>query len=831
MNALLTRLFVDDLPFLGQAPFGTDELPGIPATLASRPASRRATPALPPGLPIPPGFQAPIASAPAPPIADTKEVEKAQAGTNEQADGPTEVINPSSTLQIKQDEDATARSSAAPSTETPSAIKDILQEAPKAAPVISPAKKHKTSKASSKADPDITSTQKASVEAVVEAKHTPPIEAVPAKETARPAVETASLEKDEVVQDSPKRPHPGKLVIPKSVLSESKSSAVESSPLLSKAAESLTRTSRAPSLSSASVAASVNSRPATPAATANTLNSPLPRTKQPRTLRITSVATPAVEKPEPASLPAVEPTPVATKSSVATAASKIISRRPSITSTAQPGTPISERVDAFSVASASVSRASSPPAIATNKRAERKKAKKQAVQALESNVSSVEPSKAVEEVGPIVARQKKTKKPSAAPAVKPASTPSTEAKSNAQPVEVEQAAAGAVQEPEKIAPSPVRSKKAEKPKKAASPAPEPVSMPSPSPDKTSTAAAILAALESTEQLAIHTLNLLKPLASSKTAHWLLEGNNSNNTISSADLHNHLQQLTFEITRMEDELLKQGKAIRKDSGDSRISGRNLVTSKGDRYACLSKEEEDRVLELEKFISQATGLTAWGGASSSSSSHSKKSGNDRGGIVSRQTVRVEGDILEAARQGLALARTHANASGIGGGGRGADGKDSAGSSSYIDDSLRYVNAFVPPEVSDALLATTDSNGNAVAGLSLPTATTTDPQQYASETFDASAVSRSLAGLAAATQSATEALENQLGYQLGQIGLLDSVLGGVGGVSGIGLGGVGPGGRLAVKEIEKRLGEKRKETEGWEKKINALIKKNRKAVFGGN
>jgi hypothetical protein len=43
-------------------------------------------------------------------------------------------------------------------------------------------------------------------------------------------------------------------------------------------------------------------------------------------------------------------------------------------------------------------------------------------------------------------------------------------------------------------------------------------------------------------------------------------------------------------------------------------------------------------------------------------------------------------------------------------------------------------------------------------------------------------------------------------------------------------GKEGKMGVKEVEALLSEAKKAAEGWEKKLNAMVKRNRKMVYGG-
>ena len=128
-----------------------------------------------------------------------------------------------------------------------------------------------------------------------------------------------------------------------------------------------------------------------------------------------------------------------------------------------------------------------------------------------------------------------------------------------------------------------------------------------------TAAAILQALESTHQLALNTLTLLKPLTNSQSELKKL----GMDPFTSADLANHIEQLRYELGKADESLLRQGDAVRRDlsgsavAGKDRVSGRVMVTPGGRRLSCLTQEEEERYLELERRRFTERGIGRWSG----------------------------------------------------------------------------------------------------------------------------------------------------------------------------------------------------------------------------
>ncbi|KIW04239.1 uncharacterized protein PV09_04545 [Verruconis gallopava] len=420
-----------------------------------------------------------------------------------------------------------------------------------------------------------------------------------------------------------KRPHPGKLNIETSTVSAKEKDVDSPMPSASSKPDIVGRLSRAPSVS----ATSLGSRPGTPQLGSTVATgSPLKRTVQPRTIRITD--TPKVETTPvlaPATTTTTATAAVSTPPSVAaaqTVPSKVVSRRTSIASLNAPGTPFTERTDTMSVTSTSASRANSPPPVLTKAKSKKKeKAKKEKALQVEALIASKEGP--AEEVAPIMARKTKSKKSKAAregptPVTKPTPPPAiAEEKTESTPVAKSSPQATTSVEATKTETD--EKGKAENHENSTKHKSPPSSQDSNAHDQKTTessspltAAAILQALESTRQLALSTLNMLKPLSSQSELKRL-----GIDPFTSADLQNHIEQLRFELTKADEQLLKQGQAVRKDlsehiSKNGRLSGRCLVTPAGTRLSCLTKEEEDRYLELEKRVIAEKGISRWGGA---------------------------------------------------------------------------------------------------------------------------------------------------------------------------------------------------------------------------
>lgn len=649
-----------------------------------------------------------------------------------------------------------------------------------------------------------------------------------------------------------KRPHPGKLDISKAGPSQDKDGPSSATSSVPAKPESLAR-KRAPSLTS-----SASSRPGTPAGIAT--GSPMRRTAtQPRTLRITG--TPSTETPPPIPSAGATSSSTPTVQSVTPAVasgSKVSSRRPSVTSLNAPGTPVSEPVDSISIASASASRASSPPPVTTNKKAEKKSRKKQKQTQLETETIAVKES--VEEHAPIMSRKKKTKKPGDGPATKRTVTSSSTP-------QISQPASPKTEDKQKV-PEVANSEESEEktvPVKEPTGTHEPLLPPEPEQaqpepaatlgaerekEKPVTAVTIIQALEATQQLALSTLSLLKPLAETKGRNWLVDQSSSassssgtsggNPSFTAADLHNHLDQLAFEISRAEAELLKRGEVVKRDTGDGRVSGRNLVTSEGLRFSCLSREEEERVIELTKAIAGSKGVRRW------RPSRGMKT-------VAMTKVKVEGEATPTMSTGIREEK-------------GERAMAERKRAREKDDIAAYSNTFIPPS-SDFLLPNTSTGllkSGAPSSSPLPAAgqassssagntsgrsvMTTEAYQRAEAVLENVTRQIEMGVRAAQGRDPNEAIgelaskvnagiERAIGLygglHSGPGGILEGLRGATNGGASVTAGGEvvpGRGEKMSIKEAEQMLVEARKAAEVWERKVNAVVKRNRKMVFGG-
>lgn len=330
--------------------------------------------------------------------------------------------------------------------------------------------------------------------------------------------------------------------------------------------------------------------PASPAAAAT--GSPIKRSVGPRTLRV--VPTPKTEVPPPLSAASAPSLPQTST------VDKLRSRQASIASVNFPGTPMSEMIsDTASVTSASVSRASSPPPINSKVGTApvRQKTKSQAKKDRQERKKQIEEEMAVEEIksdvevmqAPIIGRKKKAKKPSTINKPAPLATKSQPA--SPKPATVEDDHSDAPIAAPIVAPKMTRSAKS-----SATATPDPEHVPEAKEKREHTAQSIMADLQKTGELLASTLEFFKPLSSSLT--HVSRTTPASNMPGPPDLKIHFSEADLEA-------LAKKKPVRLNGYDDRPDSRTLITPNGKFFWGLSEELEEKALQLEKQIEELKG----------------------------------------------------------------------------------------------------------------------------------------------------------------------------------------------------------------------------------
>jgi hypothetical protein len=337
-------------------------------------------------------------------------------------------------------------------------------------------------------------------------------------------------------------------------------------------------------------ATAASSVPPSPAAAVT--GSPIKRTAPPRTLRV--IATPKTEVPPPlsaASGPSLPQIPTV---------DKLRSRQASIASVNLPGTPASDLIsDTASITSTSFSRANSPPPIAgkVGTAPVRKKTKSQAKKDRQERKKQIDEEETiildnksdVEVVqAPIIGRKKKAKKPVTV-------HKSIAAVFRSQPSSPNPAT---VEEEHSDAPAPTAaSRRVSSAKVSTRATPEPEPEPEPPKDKREhTAQSIMADLQRTGELLASTLEFFKPLSSSLT--HASRTTQSGNLSAPPDLKLHFSEADLDA-------LAKKKPLRLDSHDGKPDSRTLITPNGKFFWGLSEELEAKALELERHIEELKG----------------------------------------------------------------------------------------------------------------------------------------------------------------------------------------------------------------------------------
>ena len=303
--------------------------------------------------------------------------------------------------------------------------------------------------------------------------------------------------------------------------------------------------------------------------------SPFKRQMQPKTLRVLP--------PSKAENLADSSLSLSSSDSAQVASGKATSRQGSIASVNPPGTPFGDlNSDQNSATSTSVSRPNSPQQnskqaqIPTRTNGNRNKAKqeKNAQPLADDHANATDRAKlATEEPAPvpIVGRKKKSKK---AGAVTPTQLPNTAMSKLELKMQDKEYGDEAANEPEKSASQPDAS---EDTPTDASPQKPP-----------QTAASVISSLQATGSILISALEFFKPAS----------GLNYRHALAQADLHNRDRKIQLsdeDITR-----LNNHETVRLNGNDERNSSRALISPSGACLRGLSKEQEDKFLDLESRI---------------------------------------------------------------------------------------------------------------------------------------------------------------------------------------------------------------------------------------
>jgi CCR4-NOT transcription complex subunit 4 len=358
-------------------------------------------------------------------------------------------------------------------------------------------------------------------------------------------------------------------------------------------------------------ASSVASRPPTPVVGSD---SPIRRSAPPKAIKIAGIA----KSETPAS--------IASAAAAATTGSKVSSRRPSLTSTAQPGTPLSERIDLSSIPSGTASRADSPLPIVSKKRAD-KKAKKPQRKEVEEEVVRAFSEKPLEVHAPVLGRKKKTRKLGQVNTTKTASsTPATSSRPTSRPAtplplespdasrkgfEAEVPTGDEVP----VRPSPKVPQQQSSPKKA----------------KRVDKAANPSLASFLDEIAIQSMT--KAVSNNSHLRNLNETRPFSTNMDWANFHSHREKNIYKngwpLNEKQVATLAAGNAVRVSDDTGRLSSRYLETSGGMKLLHLTTDEEDRVLELEKRLMQVSGQISWSTGRETDGTKpkgSKKAGSD-------------------------------------------------------------------------------------------------------------------------------------------------------------------------------------------------------------
>lgn len=348
-----------------------------------------------------------------------------------------------------------------------------------------------------------------------------------------------------------------------------------------------------------------SSVPASPAVVA--APSPIKHAAAPRTLRL--VSTPKVETPPAVAAP---PPPLPQIPTV----DKLRSRQASIASLNQPGTPASELIsDTASMTSGMISRASSPPPTSTIvgsapvRKVTKAQAKKnrQERKRQEEEKEKVEAGSDVEVVqAPIIGRKKKAKKPNTTP--KPVAAMASamkEAAAKSQPASPKSATV----EDEPLETPSVASVKVQSARNSVSVTPEPEIQPEEVKERNEPSAqSVLNDLQKTGDLLVSALEFFKPLSSTHASRT----SSSGHATMPPDLKIHFSEADLDA-------LAKKMPVHINGQDGKPDSRTLITPNGTFLWGLTAELEERALHLESEIEKLTGYLRFHPTSKSASNH--------------------------------------------------------------------------------------------------------------------------------------------------------------------------------------------------------------------
>ncbi|KAL9094946.1 MAG: hypothetical protein Q9165_002896 [Trypethelium subeluteriae] len=712
--------------------------------------SRRSTPALPPGLPIPASLasdlqrssspaQRPLqAITPAVPILSsqssrTNAPSRAMVTDNEKAREPSIDAEESNDASIKSMPKVTkSQTHAHPTREQAKQRESRKDDTQKSTPG------HSTSASVEVTESTIQKPMKVELEDASAAKDGP---------KHKPGERKLSMPKDIPSKlagpgTPPKEPlnrrqPPGKLDIPPISQSYESTTAPHST---STNVETPERASHTASATSASA-----SHPGTPAATTD---SPLKKATIPRTLRVLS--TPKAETPPSASTTA-HGLPIG----------KAPSRQPSVVSMNRSNTPASEIIsEPNSTTSASMSRANSPPPAAafkvgsapvrTKTKSQLKKERQERAKTQEQETKAVEgtqtPAAEEQVAAPLTGRKKKTKKEkqSRTTAAKPTSTPSRPPS----PLSEEKSNAGnAVGFQGQIQTTEQEDTSLQATDEAAGTTTEPIFAPS---KREVTPASIFADLQASGSTVRSLLDHFKPISS-----------NIRNDITAADIA--IRERPVSLSETHRAALTAKEPLRLGGEDGRLWSRTLVTPSQNILRCLSREEEDRYLDLEMRVRAGSTPIKF---------VPQRKGNAN---METQLPSVTDFLVDHARE------APLNPS--------IEGRDGS-----TDDAMMYLNQMVPPMLPAAGATGTD---NADYRPSYSSITNTSGGSL--PRLDFAGVPDPLSGVPANAPIAVDA-------SVGRTAQIPP---------------------MSVKEAESAWVESRRKTERLERELNALIKRNRKLL----
>jgi len=352
-----------------------------------------------------------------------------------------------------------------------------------------------------------------------------------------------------------------------------------------------------------------------------------------------------------------------------------------------------------------------------------------------------------------------------------------------------------------------------------------------------TAASILADLQRTGDLLASTLEFFKPLSAS-LAHMPRNASPIASPSTDPSVPPSPPDLKIHFSEADLDALAKKMPVHLGGEDGKTSSRTLITPQGKFLWGLSKELEERVLELEKRVEEVKGIARWHPPKDQRRQNGSGPPLHSGGRGGKGDIR--NDVLPAIATALKEAGAKLGKQSQSGSSPSATTPNSSKHPPKppmsFDDALGYLNQWVlPPDTPGhvprgeqaSVGGPAPGSANLAAAAKIVAARGGDVNKipipdlenlgvFAAEVLGGYVVQ----GLEALVGPGAMGVPSYGASAYGKVGAATAAHGS---------GGIGPGAVLSVEEAEQAMVQSRKEAEQLEKRVNALVKRNKRMLAG--